>query len=155
MPTKSKRKRAAQNRRYWARHRQKIKERRALAISTPEASSPEVLGIAKSYVELTSILRRRREEKGMSQLELDDAAGMQSGYTGKLEMVPAPGEERKKGARTMGRLTTERWLTSLGVKLVVVEDPPPGSRRAETAKKPSPAQLVEGSSSRSQTPRRR
>jgi hypothetical protein len=39
----------------------------------------------KTYDELIGVIAFRRRELGMQQLELDDVAGLQDGYTGKIE----------------------------------------------------------------------
>lgn len=70
--------------------------------------------LLRTYEELIEVLKARREELGMSQLEFDDHAGFQAGYTGKLELG------YKEGGRGIGNLNLPTWLDALGVRLTVV-----------------------------------
>lgn len=68
-------------------------------------------GVAEDYVELVGLLRRRRQDLGLTQLEVDHLAGFQDGYCGKLEV-----EARRATGPTLGW-----WAGALGVGLVLVE----------------------------------
>lgn len=72
---------------------------------------------ARNYYELVELLRLRRIALKVSQLELDEIAGFQTAYTGKLE----------KPQSTYGRHarwdTLEWWLGALNVGLMLVPLP--------------------------------
>lgn len=78
--------------------------------------SIRVIGEAEDYDQLRAILIGRRRALKLSQLALDNKAGLQEGYTGKLEI----GKDR--GGRNMGPVSTALWLGALGVRIVVVID---------------------------------
>jgi transcriptional regulator with XRE-family HTH domain len=84
----------------------------------------QVLGEAGGLEELAEVLTARRKSLGLTQLELDDRAGFQSGYTGKLEIG------HMRGGRNAGVIALPLWLRALGVKLqvIAVEDVAPGER---------------------------
>jgi hypothetical protein len=63
-----------------------------------------------SMSELREALRTRRQHLGLNQRALDERAGLQDGYTGKLEV----------GVRNYGDLSLECTLGALGVGLHVV-----------------------------------
>jgi len=67
----------------------------------------------RTLEELILAFRARREELGLSQLELDDLAGLQDGYTGKIEAGPVRG-------RSFGEVSLPLILDALGVRLVLV-----------------------------------
>jgi len=73
-----------------------------------------VLGEAAGYNELCQLLAMQRIALGMTQRELDQLAGFQDGYTGKLETGTRP-----KG-RTIGSRLLPMWLGALGVRLAIV-----------------------------------
>lgn len=76
--------------------------------------------IIRSYDDLLAGLAKKRAERGMTTLELDDASGLQDGYTAKLENhFLANG---KKSTRAIGPVTLSLWLQALGVGLVIVDD---------------------------------
>jgi hypothetical protein len=77
--------------------------------------SPRHLGTARSYDDLHRILRDRAEELDVSRQEIDSASGLQDGYTSKI-LSPRP--TKKLGAISMGLM-----LETLGLALIVVEDP--------------------------------
>lgn len=83
-------------------------QRRPCPVSEP----PE--GVASNYSELVWLLRQRRQAAGMSQLELDHTAGLQDGYTSKLEQPDAI-----YGRRAVYPMF-DLWLAGLGVGLMVV-----------------------------------
>lgn len=69
---------------------------------------------ATNYYELVDLLRSRRVSLGVSQLEIDEIAGLQTGYTGKLEK---PQSSYGRHARWD---TLEWWLGALNVGIQVV-----------------------------------
>ena len=64
----------------------------------------------RSLADLRTALAIRRKSLGLSQLALDDEAGLQSGYTGKLEC----------GARGFGDMSLAAVLGALGVHLTLM-----------------------------------
>jgi hypothetical protein len=78
-------------------------------------TEPRQLAIVRDYDSLHVALRARADELNVSRESIDDAAGFQSGYSGKL-LAGTP--IKRLGAVTMGPM-----LTVLGLMLVVVEDP--------------------------------
>jgi hypothetical protein len=68
----------------------------------------------RCYDDLHRILRERAEALNVSRNVLDDAAGLQNGYTSKI-LSPRP--TKRLGALSMGLL-----LQALGLKLVAFED---------------------------------
>jgi hypothetical protein len=81
------------------------------------------------YQGLVGLLRRRRVELGLSQLEIDDIAGFQSGYCSKLEQ---PSRDYGRQARWP---TLEWWLGALGVGLALV---PLGHQQTFQSSSPAP-----------------
>jgi hypothetical protein len=75
---------------------------------------PRILATATDYASLMEAFRERTAELGITRLEVDEIAGIPSGYAGKLL-----GSEPIKhvGAKSLGPL-----LGALALKLVVVED---------------------------------
>lgn len=61
----------------------------------------------RTMEDLVAALRARRMELGLSHLDVDDAAGLQGGYTGKIEC----------GDRNLGPLSFAGLLGALGVVL--------------------------------------
>lgn len=78
----------------------------------PEKQRP--LAEVRDYYGLFMALRARAEQVGASRLALDDLAGLQPGYSGKLL---GPGQVKKLGPLSLGAL-----LQALGLKLIVMED---------------------------------
>ena len=66
---------------------------------------------------LIAAFRARRIELGMSQLDVDDAAGLASGYTGKLEASLTNPSARN--ARSIGRESLPLMLGALKLNLAV------------------------------------
>ena len=64
----------------------------------------------RSLADLRAAIAIRRKKLGLSQLALDDAAGLQSGYTGKLEC----------GAKGFGDMSLAAVLAALGVELTLM-----------------------------------
>jgi hypothetical protein len=71
------------------------------------------IAIAREYGELINALRDRAEELNVSRETLDAVSGLQSGYTAKLLV----------GLKGLGRVSLGPLLGSMGVVLVVMEDP--------------------------------
>jgi transcriptional regulator with XRE-family HTH domain len=67
----------------------------------------------RSYQELMQTLAARRRQLGMTQLEVDDKAGFQDQYCGKLEI----------GTRRVGPMSLPTLLQTLGVELLVTLPP--------------------------------
>ena len=68
------------------------------------------LGVVTEYKHLRELIAARRRELGLRQLEVDDLAGVQSGYTGKIEC----------GLRSMGDMSMGALLGALGLHLIVM-----------------------------------
>ncbi len=73
------------------------------------------LGEASDYAGLIAAFRARADELQVSRLAIDEVAGFCSGYCAK---ILSPRRTRGITAMTLGPL-----LQTLGLKLVVVEDP--------------------------------
>ena len=69
----------------------------------------EVLGVARSYAGLRKLVAMRRRELRLSQLAVDDMAGLQSGYTSKLEC----------GDRCFGDMSLGAIMGALGLEIVL------------------------------------
>ncbi|MCW5695327.1 MAG: hypothetical protein KIS96_01200 [Bauldia sp.] len=78
-------------------------------------TAPRILGLANNYEDFARILAARRRALGKPQLEIDHIAGLQDGYTGKLEIGG------RRGGRNAGRVSLFLWLQALGVTIAVVE----------------------------------
>jgi hypothetical protein len=78
-------------------------------------SSRRELAIVSEYSELHAALRRRMHELDISRETLNEIAGLQSGYSGKL-LAPLPG-------RILGPISLGAILGALALKLVIIEDP--------------------------------
>lgn len=95
------------------------------------AKPVRVLAAFADYEGLVRAIRERRSALGLSQLALDDLAGLPSGYTGKIEaMLTNPGA---KNARAIGRESLPLLLGALGIELAVV---PGGARHRRQAEEP-------------------
>jgi len=84
------------------------------------ATIPQVqcLAITDTYEQLVAALVARRHALGLSQLAVDDIAGLPSGYTGKIEAsITNP---KANNARSIGKVSLPLILGALGVKLAVV-----------------------------------
>lgn len=108
------RSRRKRDRRYYARHAPAIRAKRRTSRRATPLGKP-----VDSYAALMAILAKHRKKIGLSQLAVDFAAGMQDGYTGKLEIGA------RRGGRNLGKWSIEILLKTLGVKLVVVKDEQP------------------------------
>lgn len=88
---------------------------------TGDASSPGVpIGVARSYEDIVAACRSRRQELGLPQLVVDEIAGLQSGYVGKIEC----------GDKRLGAMSLPCLLGALGLELVVVRTVPHHLRQA-------------------------
>jgi hypothetical protein len=79
----------------------------------------KVLGYVGSLPELVPLLAERRYALGITSLDLDAAAGLADGHVSKIECR----------SKRLGHVTLPTLLTSLGLKLAVVEsdEPLPGA----------------------------
>lgn len=73
-----------------------------------------MLAIARDYDQLIAAFRARRDELKVTHLTLDDIAGLQGGYTGKLLSDPP--------IRAFGRVSLGPILGALGLAVVLVQD---------------------------------
>lgn len=72
------------------------------------------LGEVHSYGDLARVLRERVAELQITHNTLDEVAGLQSGYSGKL-LAPEP-------IKRLGAMSFSTMLDALGVKLIAFED---------------------------------
>jgi transcriptional regulator with XRE-family HTH domain len=70
----------------------------------------DTLARVQSYSDLRSAVAMRRHELGLTQLEVDDIAGLQSGYLSKLEC----------GLKNFGPMSLDAVLGALGLEIVLV-----------------------------------
>lgn len=77
-------------------------------------TEPRQLAVVRSLAELHAAVRARTEELGISRQVLDDLAGLQPGYSGKV-LAPRP-------MRLMGRMSFGAILGALGLALIVIVD---------------------------------
>lgn len=80
----------------------------------------DIIGEAASYDDVRRVLRERRQALGLTHLQVDEIAGLQSGYTGKLEIA----------TKNYGPMSLGSMLGALGVKIVFV---PAAGKQPETA----------------------
>lgn len=90
--------------------RRKQRNRRYYRASKKRLSDRAFYG----YDGFVAALIARRHALGWSQLELDERAGFQSGYSGKLENWRGP------QGRVAGSITMTLWLQALGIGFVPV-----------------------------------
>lgn len=96
-----KKRRKERNRAYRERYEKRlIAKRRAL--------------VFKGYDGFVEALIKRRKQLGWSQQELDDRAGFQPGYAGKLEAWRGP------SGKVAGSVTMALWLDALGIGFIAV-----------------------------------
>lgn len=89
------------------------------------------LRTAANYYELVELLRMRRIRLGLPQLEVDQIAGFQDGYCGKLEK---PLSSYGRHARWQ---ILEYWMETLGVQIVLL---PVAHQKSKTKDASHPAQ---------------
>jgi predicted transcriptional regulator len=73
----------------------------------------EPFAVIREYSDLRKALAGRRRDLGLSQLATDEIAGVQSGYTAKLEV----------GIKNFGEMSLSSVLGALGLVLVAIEHP--------------------------------
>jgi len=86
-----------------------------MTTSGDELSSIRPLAVAYDYAGLHQAIRARAAALGYTNETLDEVAGLQSGYSGKLLGPKMP---RKFGPVSLGAV-----MGALGLCLVIVEDP--------------------------------
>ncbi|HWL06450.1 MAG TPA: hypothetical protein VNQ99_16205 [Xanthobacteraceae bacterium] len=74
-----------------------------------------IIGEASGMDDIHRVLRDRAEEIGASRMTLDEATGLPSGYSAKLLCNPP--------IKGLGKLSLGLMLQTLGLRLLVVEDP--------------------------------
>ena len=72
------------------------------------------IAVVHDYAGLVSALRERAEALNISNMTIDLTSGLQSGYTGKVLSL--------RPKRQLGRLSLGLMLSTLGLRLIVVED---------------------------------
>lgn len=82
-------------------------------------SGPAIV-LVRNSTELVEALTRRRGALGLSQLDLDELAGFQLGYTGKLERPDGLTRSGKRWGRRCIHPTFDWWLGGLKVGLAVI-----------------------------------
>ena len=96
------------------------------------------IAVVHDYAGLVSALRERAEALNISNMTIDLTSGLQSGYTGKVLSL--------RPKRQLGRLSLGLMLSTLGVQLVMVEDPEQLARmrpRLVKRKKNGPGRHIE------------
>ena len=83
-------------------------------------------GLIRNYSALRVAFTTGRKAMGVSQLEMDELAGLQSGYTGKLEC----------GMKHLGDLSMPKLLAALKMALLLVPDDGSAKQAAKHLKKP-------------------
>jgi hypothetical protein len=83
------------------------------------------VAVVATYEGLIRTLAGVRRAQGLSQLALDERAGLPSGYTGKLE-----GQPGKPNSKTLGRLSFDLLFQALSVKLVLEQSDAPLKAKA-------------------------
>lgn len=83
----------------------------------------EIIGRARTYAELRGLLAERRKSLGLRQLEVDDLAGLQGGYTGKLEV----------GIKNYGDMSLDAMTGALEVELAVMRRAPAHGKSPDSA----------------------
>jgi len=81
-------------------------------------TSPQILAVAGNYAGLVQAIRACRIDKGMSQLELDERAGLPSGYTAKIEISAT--KPNSPSARSIGKESLPLLLGALDIELAVI-----------------------------------
>ncbi len=75
-------------------------------------------GVVASYDDFVQAMVSRRHELGLVQREVDEIAGLQDGYTSKLEKWRSP------GGRVAGPLAMQLWMAALGLKMLPINTTP-------------------------------
>ena len=76
---------------------------------------PAAAVLISDYTGLVEAIRQRVDEMGLTRMELDHQAGLQSGYSGKLLS--------RKQLRSFGKASLGPTLGAIGCRLILVEDP--------------------------------
>lgn len=87
-----------------------------------------VSGVITDYQQFVDALTKRRDEIGISSIELDARSGMQEGYTSKLENFGRP------QGRGIGPEIFPLWIGGLRVGIVLVDMPRRPRKAKEGAK---------------------
>lgn len=93
------------------------------------------LAVTSNYDGLVGLMKSRREELGLTCNDVDALAGLQDGYTGKVECFP------NHHHRTLGIVSLPLMLGALGLALAVVKVEPPKAVRK--FRKPLPPKKIE------------
>jgi len=87
----------------------------------PKGEGPVPTFLCRNRAEVTAALATIRTHLGISQMELDDIAGFNQGYTGKLERPSTPGHVGQRGSgRSAMHPMFDIWLGALKVGVVLV-----------------------------------
>jgi hypothetical protein len=112
-----------------------------MSLDDPD-SPPRIFGDVRSYSDLHRMLRARVEEIGAPMTDIDAVSGVQSGYSAKI-LAPLGGARdgrKRAGRRNAKRLSFDFQgfiLPTIGLKLVLVEDPDAAKYVARLSKKNS------------------
>jgi hypothetical protein len=95
----------------------------------------DVIGEAHDHDSLLAVLRQRKAALRLSDVALDELAGLTAGHTNKL-LGPVP-------VKTLGKISLDALLGALALRLIVVHDPEQAAtiggrwqRRAEAMARP-------------------
>jgi hypothetical protein len=77
-------------------------------------SSPRVIAVARDYDQLITAIRARRDELQVTHITIDEVAGLQGGYAGKLLCDPP--------IKLLGKVSFGCVLGALGLAVVLVQD---------------------------------
>lgn len=91
--------------------------------TTDPGEDLDVIARVTTYEDLLKVCVARRKELGLPQMLVDEIAGLQPGYTGKLEC----------GDKRLGPLSLPCLLQALGLVLAVVRDTPHHERQRRLA----------------------
>jgi hypothetical protein len=80
-----------------------------------QMDAPKQLAVVHDYDELIAAIRARRDELEVTHATLDHVSGLASGHTSKLFCIPP--------IKRLGMISLGAMLGSVGLMLVVVEDP--------------------------------
>jgi hypothetical protein len=83
-------------------------------------SMSEIIGTAADYAQLRTLIDSRRKSLGLTMLDLDDLAGVQSGYSSKIIC----------GSKHFGNMSLGSILGALGIELAAVRSAPPHEKTA-------------------------
>jgi transcriptional regulator with XRE-family HTH domain len=89
------------------------------------------LAVFTDYVGMVQAFRARRMELGLSQLAVDELAGLPSGYTAKIEISAS--NPTAKNARSIGKESLPLLLGALGLEMHIQ----PHARRSRASNNPN------------------